>query len=128
MDAGEHPPASQPGDPSQNRRAPLVSRTLVRNLAIVLVIVAVVFGFGRPLAAGYYFGGCDNAEATQHYLIHVFGLAMCRDVSIASEAEARARREAQTNPPSEELEAEEEATPPQQGPSPPRGAGKTAPS
>jgi hypothetical protein len=127
MGDGELPPAADAGDPSSERRAPLVSRGLVRNLAIVLVIVGVVVGFGRPLAAGYYFGGCDNAETAEHYVIHVFGVAMCRDVPIASEAETRATREAQTISPSEELEAEEGA-PPAQSPSPPAGAGEGAPS
>jgi hypothetical protein len=127
MGDGELPPAADAGDPADRRRAPPVSRGLVRNLAIVLVIVAAVVGFGRPLAAGYYFGGCDNAETAEHYVIHVFGLAMCRDVPIASEAETRASREAQTISPSEELEAEEGA-PPAPSPSPPSAPGEGAPS
>jgi hypothetical protein len=114
MNAGEHPPASEPENAPGDRSTPPVSVTLMRNLAIVLVIVAVVFGFGRPLAAGYYFGGCDEAEETQHYLIHVFGVTMCRDVALAGAAEAKARREAEAGP-TQETEAEEEAAPSPEG-------------
>ncbi len=83
----------QPPTEAQRQDQRRVNPALVRNLLIVFVIIGVGFGFGRPLAAGYYFGGCDNAEDTQHYVIHVFGVQMCRDTSLTSAAERSAARE-----------------------------------
>jgi hypothetical protein len=116
-----------PSQDAERRNPRPVDPHLVRNLTIVLVIVVLGFGFGRPLAAGYYFGGCDNAEDTQHYVIHVFGVDMCRDVPIASGAETSERREAEAVSALEEPTAEEEAPPaPRVAPSGP-GASETAP-
>jgi hypothetical protein len=82
-------------NPTSDRHAAgRVSRRLVRDLAIVFVIIALGFGFGRPLADGYYFGGCDDAQDVQQYATHVFGIAMCRDVTLTSKAESKAQREA----------------------------------
>jgi hypothetical protein len=136
MPDSQSPPASGKGEraPDSNRvlqknsasRASRysVSPLLVRNLAIVLVIVALGFGFGRPLAAGYYFGGCDDAEGTQQYLIHVFGIAMCRDIPLKSQAESRTLREAEAIPPTGEAEQEEEAAPPPTATPTPPAAGE----
>jgi len=84
----QQPPSDEQG--GDRRR---VNPALLRNMAIVFVIIAVGFGFGRPLAAGYYFGGCDNAEDSQHYVLHVFGVEMCRDITLTSPAERSAARE-----------------------------------
>jgi hypothetical protein len=72
-----------------------VSRRLVRDLAVVFVIIALGFGFGRPLADGY-FGGCDDAQDVHQYVTHVFGVEMCRDVGLTNKAESEAKREAET--------------------------------
>ncbi len=83
-----------------------VSRRLVSGLVIAFVIIALGFGFGRPLAAGYYFGGCDDAQDVQQYAIHVFGIAMCRDVTLTSRVESQAQREAETSSVTELFEGE----------------------
>jgi len=82
--------ASTPAPEVQGHDRHLVDPHLVRNLALILVIVALGFGFGRPLADGYHFGGCDDAADTQHYLTHVFGVSMCRDVPLSNDAESNA--------------------------------------
>jgi hypothetical protein len=101
----EHTPAPD----AQGRNPRLADPRLVRNLAIVLVIVVLGFGFGRPLAAGYYFGGCDNAEDTQQYVIHVLGIEMCRDVSLTSNAERKTLHEAEATSLAELTEGETSA-------------------
>ena len=83
-----------------------VSRRLVTNLAIVFVIIALGYGFGRPLADGYYFGGCDDAVDVQQYVTHVFGIEMCRDVTLASRVESNARSEAEATSVTELFEGE----------------------
>jgi hypothetical protein len=92
-----------------------VSRPLVRNLAIVFVIIAVGFGFGRPLADGYYFGGCDDAVDVQQYVTHVFGIAMCRDVTLSSKVESRVQRESEANSATELFEGEGTGAPEEEG-------------
>jgi len=123
MTDSEHPPAEDGTDHGH-----LVSPHLVRNLALVLVIVVLGFGFGRPLAAGYYFGGCDEAEDTQHYVIHVFAVTMCRDVLLRTEAERSALHSAEATPLTEftEEETEEERTSAPEGTSPATGGGEQA--
>ena len=106
MSEPEQRPASDLHDPGPRR----VSRRLVRDLAIVFVILALGYGFGRPLAAGYYFGGCDNAEDVQQYMIHVFGIEMCRDVALTAKSESKAQREAEAASLTE-LFGEERASP-----------------
>jgi hypothetical protein len=99
MNDRELPPTKdveQPG-PHASKRA----SHLLRNLMLALVLVAVGLGFGIPIAKGYYFGGCDDNEGTQHYLIHVFGFKMCRDAPVETEAEIRARKAAESTPFSE---------------------------
>jgi hypothetical protein len=94
MNDRELPPTTdveQQGSPASGRAS-----HLVRNLMLALVLVAVGLGFGIPIAKGYYFGGCDDNEGTQHYLIHVFGFKMCRDAPVESGAEIRARKAAET--------------------------------
>jgi hypothetical protein len=92
-----------------------VSRPLVRNLAIVFVIIAVGYGFGRPLAAGYYFGGCDDAVDVQQYAIHVFGIPMCRDVTLTSKAETNAQGESEATSATELFEGEGAGPPEEEG-------------
>ncbi len=99
-----------------------VSRRLVRDLAIVFVIIALGFGFGRPLAAGYYFGGCDDAQDVQQYAIHVFGIAMCRDVTLSKKAESKAQSEAEATSVTELFEGEGAGASEEEGAGAPHGS------
>jgi hypothetical protein len=105
----------------QEQHQRLVDPILARNLAIAFVIIALGIGFGRPLAAGYYFGGCDHTEQVQHDVIHVFGVEMCHDSAIASAAERTALREAEA-PSLAELTEGEAGSSPEAG-APAGGAG-----
>jgi hypothetical protein len=99
-----------------------VSRRLVRDLAIAFVILALGYGFGRPLAAGYYFGGCDDAQDVQQYVIHVFGIEMCRNVALTSKAESKAQREAEAASLTELFEGEGAGAPEEEGAGAPHGS------
>jgi hypothetical protein len=107
MSDAQQPPQSDHQEPRQR----LVNPVLARNLAIVFVIIAVGIGFGRPLAAGYYFGGCDHAEQVEHDVIHVFGVEMCHDSAIASAAEQSALRESEEPSLTELTEGETSSSP-----------------
>jgi hypothetical protein len=98
-----------------------VSRRLVRDLAIAFVIIALGFGFGRPLADGYYFGGCDDAQDVQQYAIHVFGVEMCRDVSL-TKAESKGQREAEATSVTELFEGEGAGASEEEGAGAPHGS------
>lgn len=65
----------------------------------MLVLVVLGYGFGRAIARGYYFGGCDEVAHSRHYITHVFGFKMCRDENIPPEEEAR-QSQVQTSEPS----------------------------
>ena len=97
-----------------------VSRRLVRDLVIAFVIIALGFGFGRPLADGYYFGGCDDAQDVQQYAIHVFGIEMCRDVTL-SKTESKAQREAESTSVTELFEGEGAGASEEEGAGAPHG-------
>jgi hypothetical protein len=112
MSDDEQPPPNERQQPDRQR----VNPVLVRNLLIAFAIIALGFGFGRPLAAGYYFGGCDHAEDTQHYVIHVFGVEMCRDTALASPAERSAQREAEATSAPELFEGESAPSPEESAP------------
>jgi hypothetical protein len=135
MNDRELPPTTdgQAQDPPASERG----SHLVRNLMLALVLVAVGLGFGIPIAKGYYFGGCDDDEGTEHYLIHVFGVKMCRDAPVETGAEMRARKAAESTPFSELTEegtstsesvAPETASPEAESTSPETKPSKTNPS
>jgi len=109
-------------DPEQHRASDRhaagrarVSRRLVTNLAIAFVIIALGYGFGRPLADGYYFGGCDDAVDVQQYVTHVFGIEMCRDVSLTSKVESKAQSEAEATSATELFDGEGTGTSEEEG-------------
>jgi hypothetical protein len=71
--------------PDQPAIAPLAAEPPDRNphrprkLLVVLVVLILAYAFGRPISEGYYFGGCDEAAHTRHFITHTLGFKMCRD-------------------------------------------------
>ena len=47
---------------------------------LALVLVLVVFAFGRAIANGDYFGQCDHVVHMRCDVVHVLGVVMHRDV------------------------------------------------
>lgn len=74
------PDATVPAEPEPNTHK-------TRNLLIVLVVLVLALSFGKAIGNGYYFGGCDEAAHTRHYITHILGFKMCRDEHVESEAE-----------------------------------------
>jgi hypothetical protein len=58
----------------------------LRYLLVALVLIVLALSFGKAIANGYYFGGCDEAARTRHFITHVLGFKMCRDQNIETQA------------------------------------------
>jgi hypothetical protein len=78
------PPArDEPGHDADDDRSRLLRAGIV-GLAVVIVLV--VFAFGRAILNGDYFGECDHVVHQQCTVIHVLGIVMHRDVAEATAA------------------------------------------